>query len=118
MELHKYMHSTFPNIFGRSATLPVWPMVGVFTIAFDVVGLPTGEAGTLPGRVDVGFGASQLMMQSITNIKLAANPPDLFLRPNVDAFRVLDFLKVKEILKATQPIYDKTCRELERLLAL
>jgi NTE family protein len=91
---------------------------GVFTIAVDVVGLPTGEAGTLPGRVDVGFGASQLMMQSITNIKLVANPPDLFLRPNVDAFRVLDFLKVKEILKATQPIYDKTCRGLERLLVL
>jgi NTE family protein len=90
----------------------------VYTIAVDVVGLPMGEDGTIPGRVDVGFGASQLMMQSITNIKLEANPPDLFLRPNVDAFRVLDFLKVKEIIKATQPIYDQTRRGLERLSAL
>ncbi|MGB7286505.1 MAG: patatin-like phospholipase family protein [Salaquimonas sp.] len=86
------------------------------TVAVDVVGLPRGEQGTLPGRIDLGFGASQLLMQSITNIKLAASPPDLFLRPNVDAFRVLDFLKVKEILEATKPIYNDTKIGLEKLL--
>ena len=89
-----------------------------FKIAVDVVGLPIGEPGKIPGRMDMGFGASQLMMQSITGIKLALSPPDLFLRPNVDAFRVLDFLKVKEILKATSPVYDETRRGVEKLLAL
>jgi NTE family protein len=85
-------------------------------IAVDVVGLPQGNSDKIPGRVDSGFGASQLMMQSITNLKLAANPPDLFLRPPVNAFRVLDFLKVNEILKITSPVYDDTRRGLERLL--
>ncbi len=94
------------------------------TIAVDVVGLPRGSVkinqgkaeATIPGRIDLGFGASQLMMQAITNIKLAARPPDLFIRPNVDAFRVLDFLKVREILTATLPVYEETKRGLEKLL--
>lgn len=85
-------------------------------IAVDVVGLPRGEPGNLPGRIDLGFGASQLLMQSITGIKLKTNPPDLFLRPDVDDFRVLDFLKVREILKATEAVYDETRRGVERLM--
>lgn len=86
-------------------------------IAIDVVGLPEGKAGTLPSRIDSGFGASQLMMQSITNLKLATAPPDIFLRPNVDAFKVLDFLKVKEIIAATSQTYEDTKKAIEKLLA-
>lgn len=85
-------------------------------VAVDVVGLPMGTPGKLPARIDSAFGASQLMMQSITTLKLKSHPPDLFLRPNVDAYRVLDFLKVREILAETAPIYDETRRGLERLL--
>lgn len=85
-------------------------------VAVDVVGLPLGKPGKMPSRIDSAFGASQLMMQSITALKLKANPPDLFLRPNADAYRVLDFLKVREILAETTPVYDETRRGLERLL--
>ncbi|MCB1386832.1 MAG: patatin-like phospholipase family protein, partial [Nitratireductor sp.] len=85
-------------------------------VAVDVVGLPQGTPGKLPSRIDSAFGASQLMMQSITALKLKASPPDLFLRPRVDAYRVLDFLKVREILAETAPIYDEARRGLERLL--
>jgi len=85
-------------------------------MAVDVVGLPRGDSDKMPGRIDAGFGASQLMMQSITELKRAKNPPDLFLRPDVDRFRVLDFLKVTEILETTRPLYDETRRGLEKLL--
>jgi len=85
-------------------------------VAVDVVGLPNGETGSMPGRIDAGFGASQLMMQSITNLKLAINPPDLFIRPKVDDFRVLDFLKVSEIIEATKGTYEETKRGLDKLL--
>lgn len=85
-------------------------------IAVDVVGLPRGEPGRLPKRFDAGFGASQLMMQTITSMKLKTHPPDLFLRPPVDDIRVLDFLRVKEIIKSTRSVYDDTCRGLEKLL--
>ena len=85
-------------------------------VAVDVVGLPMGAPGKLPSRIDSAFGASQLMMQSITALKLKSHPPDLFLRPKVDAYRVLDFLKAREILTETASIYDETRRGLERLL--
>ena len=86
-------------------------------VAVDVVGLPTGEPGTLPGRVDAAFGASQLMMQAVTSLKLHENPPQLFLRPPVDHYRVLDFLKVNEILADTAPVYEEAKRGLERILS-
>jgi len=86
-------------------------------VAVDVVGLPKGEPGTIPGRVDAAFGASQLMMQAVTTLKLHENPPELFLRPPVDHYRVLDFLKVKEILEETADVYEETKRGLERVFA-
>lgn len=85
-------------------------------VAIDVVGLPKGKQGELPNRIDVGFGASQLLMQSINNLKLAADPPDLFLRPAVDDFKVLDFLKTRQILKATKSLEEETMRKLEKIL--
>ena len=86
-------------------------------VAVDVVGLPVGKPGALPSRVDSGFGASQLMMQSITSLKIRQNPPELFLRPPVDHYRVFDFLKVNEILKVTAPVYEEAKRGLERILS-
>lgn len=72
------------------------------TLAIDVVGGPSGPANRLPTPVDALFGASQLMMQSIIAEKLRAGAPSIFLRPKVDSWRVMDFLKVKEILEQTK----------------
>lgn len=77
------------------------------TLAVDVVGGPSGPADKLPTPVDVLFGASQLMMQSIIAEKLRAGAPDIFLRPNVDSWRVMDFLKIKEILNQTKGFRDE-----------
>lgn len=85
-------------------------------VAVDVVGLPRGEPGRMPKRFDAGFGASQLMMQTITSMKLEHNPPELFLRPPVDDIRVLDFLRVKEILETTRGVHEEALRGLEKLL--
>lgn len=76
-------------------------------LAIDVVGGPSGPANQLPSPVDALFGASQLMMQSIISEKLRAGPPDIFLRPKVDSWRVMDFLKVKEILDKTKSFGDE-----------
>lgn len=84
-------------------------------VAVDVVGLPRGEQGKLPGRIDAAYGASQLMMQSITNLKLEHNPPEVFLRPPVDHYRVMDFLKVDEILEETRPVYEEAKRRIDAL---
>jgi NTE family protein len=76
-------------------------------IAVDVVGGPDGDGETMPSRIDSLFGASQLMMQSIITMKMKAHPPDILLRPEVNRFRVMDFLKAQEVLAATAGVKDQ-----------
>ncbi|MDP3895194.1 MAG: patatin-like phospholipase family protein, partial [Mesorhizobium sp.] len=84
------------------------------TIAIDVVGGPTGGAGDKPpSAVDLMFGASQLMMQSIVEMKLARRRPEIFLRPPVSRFRVLDFLKVDAVMTETAAIKDELKRAID-----
>ncbi|WP_377293103.1 patatin-like phospholipase family protein [Rhizobium sp. SG2393] len=82
-------------------------------IAVDVVGGPDGDGETMPTRIDSLFGATQLLMQSIIAMKLKAGAPDILLRPDVNRFRVLDFLRAADVLAATESIRD----ELKRALA-
>lgn len=82
-------------------------------IGVDVVGGPEGEPNQSPNRIDSLFGASQLMMQSNIALKLKLGAPDIFLRPNVNAFRVLDFLKARQVIEATEGIKDVLKRELD-----
>ena len=82
-------------------------------IGVDVVGGPEGEPSQSPNRMDSLFGASQLMMQSNIALKLKLGAPDIFLRPNVNAFRVLDFLKARQVIEATESIKDVLKRDLD-----
>jgi len=76
-------------------------------IGIDVVGGPTGETDRVPNRMDSLFGANQLMMHSLINMKLKMDPPDVFLRPDVNRFKVMDFLKTEEILAESVGIRDE-----------
>jgi NTE family protein len=76
-------------------------------IGIDVVGRPAGEENQMPSRVDSLFGASQLMMHSIIAMKLKSEKPDIFLRPDVGRFKVLDFLKAGEILESCADLKDE-----------
>ncbi|PWW01607.1 NTE family protein [Hoeflea marina] len=86
-------------------------------IGIDVVGLPSGEPGSMPSTMDLMFGASQLMMQSIIDMKRKAHPPHIFLRPEVHQYRVMDFLKVKEILAGSAGIREQLKRDLDAAFA-
>ncbi len=70
-------------------------------LAIDVVGSPQGGPGDIPSRMETLFGASQLMMQTTTSMKLVIRPPEILLRPNVNEYRVHDFYKAKKILETT-----------------
>lgn len=87
-------------------------------IGIDVVGLPAGSLGEKLTTVDLMFGASQLMMQSIIEMRRKAAPPDIFLRPEVHQFRVLDFLKAREIIDASAGIGDQLKRDLDAAFAI
>ena len=85
-------------------------------LAVDVVGIPVDKGSEIPSRISAGFGASQLLMQSITNLKLEHHRPDIFIRPEVSEFRVLDFLKADQILERTKGTRQEVRTKLERIL--
>ena len=87
-----------------------------YVIAIDVVGSPDGDPDTLPGTIDRLFGASQLMMQTIISMKLKNDHPAILLRPSVNGFKVLDFLKAQKILDATASVRDELRRAIEAVL--
>ncbi len=82
-------------------------------IAIDVAGTPTGSGIRMPNSIDLVFGTSQLMMQSITNNMLAHKRPAIFLRPKVSGFRVLDFFKIDMILSECASIRSELKRGIE-----
>jgi len=86
-------------------------------IGIDVVGAPQGDPSKPPTTIDSLYGVSQLMMQSILQLKLMAGPPDVFIRPPVSRFRVLDFLKAQQILDATATVRDEFRLKLEAAIA-
>jgi NTE family protein len=89
------------------------------TIAVDVVGAPfQPQDGMRPTAIDLMFGATQLMMQSIITSKLAQSGPDILLRPQVSRFRVLDFLKIDAVMSETAPVKDELKRALDAAFAL
>lgn len=82
-------------------------------IAIDVVGTPIENGGVRPTSIDMLFGATQIMMESIVALKLQRMRPDILLRPPVSQFRVLDFLKVEQVMADTASIKDELKRAIE-----
>lgn len=81
-------------------------------VAIDVIGAPEGDGSLVPNRIDSLFGASQLMMQSHVALKMKLCQPDIYLRPDVNGFRVLDFFKARQILEAADRLKEPLKRDL------
>ncbi|MER9305896.1 patatin-like phospholipase family protein [Mesorhizobium sp. M0293] len=85
-------------------------------IGVDVVGAPEELDRKHPTSVDLIFGATQLMMQSIIANKLKQCRPDILVRPAVSKYRVLDFLKIDALMNETADIKDELKRQVEKVL--
>lgn len=83
-------------------------------IGVDVVGTPQEVEGRKPTSIDLMFGSTQLLMQSIIAHKVEQCPPDVLLRPPVSKFRVLDFLKIDSLMTETACVKDDLKRQIER----
>jgi NTE family protein len=57
------------------------------------------------------------MGSAIVAAKLALNPPDIVIRPNVGIFRTLDFYQATAILRAANAVKAEIKEQLERWLA-
>ncbi len=86
-------------------------------IALDVVGAPVASGRSKPNSIDLMFGATQLLMQSIIAGKLEHTQPDILIRPPVSRFRVLDFMKVDAVLAETASVRDELKRAIEGAVA-
>ncbi len=85
-------------------------------IAVDVVGYPTKATQKGPDAIDLLFGTSQIMMQSIIAHNLTLCPPQILLRPPVCDFRVLDFLKMDQVMAATESVRDELKRAIDAVV--
>jgi NTE family protein len=86
-------------------------------VAVDVVAGPEPhQFGGEPSNGDILFGTAQLMLQAVLREKLKTSRPDVLLRPDINAFKVLDFMRAVAILEAADAIKDTVKREVERAL--
>jgi NTE family protein len=83
------------------------------TVAIDVTGDTRRRPGTrIPTTVEAWVGATQILFHSITREKLKSVAPDILIRPRVGGYSTLDFLKIEEILKASEPAKEELKRRL------
>ncbi|MDD7911323.1 patatin-like phospholipase family protein [Pseudovibrio exalbescens] len=86
-------------------------------VAVDVVGRPIRrEDRSMPKGTESMFGAMQILMQSITLGKLQVRHPDILVRPDIERFQVMDFLKSDEILSASAPVREDVKRKLDHVI--
>jgi NTE family protein len=86
------------------------------TAAVDVTGGPK-KGRKVPSYIDAIIGSTQITMRAIMNEKLARTKPDIFVRPNMGQFGVLDFHRYQEICAASVEARDEFKRACEAMLA-
>jgi len=82
-------------------------------VAVDVTFGGRRREARRPAPFQSMFGAAQIMQGAVTAQKLKLRSPDILVRPGVEQFGVLDFLRVSQILRAAESAKD----ELKRLLS-
>ena len=87
------------------------------TVAIDVTGTDRKRTpGKLPNSFEVSIGGAQITLASIVKEKLKQGGPDVLIRPAVNQFAAMDFLKTHEILEASEPAKDELKRKLTTAL--
>ena len=87
-------------------------------IAIDINSGSAAERGTVPGYFSTIFGSIQVMQQAIVEQELGSCPPDIYIKPDLSAFRTLHFYKADEIYRRAQPAKQELKRRLEERLAV
>jgi NTE family protein len=88
------------------------------TVAVDVLGQRTPEYDDAPGYFVTTFNSFQIMQASIINEKLKANPPQIYIKPQLTGIRMLEFNKADEIYKQARPAREELHRQLTKRLEL
>jgi NTE family protein len=87
-----------------------------FVVAVDISGPPADERRDIPNPWECLLATFLVMGSAIIAEKIKHGPPDLVVRPNVGAFRALDFLQASAILRASEPVKAELKEKLAALL--
>jgi NTE family protein len=88
-------------------------------VAVDVTFGGRMRVSRMPTPFGAMFGTAQIMQGAITAQKIKIRPPDILLRPSVEHFSVLDFLRAGQILRAAEDAKEDLKRALSaRIVAL
>jgi len=86
-------------------------------VAIDISGEPTEDRRDIPNPWECLITTVLVMGNAITAEKVKHSAPDLIVRPNVGAFRTLDFLQASAILRAAEPAKAELKEKLKTLLS-
>lgn len=86
------------------------------TIAIDVMGNKTESADLVPSLTESIFNSFSIMQKSILHQKIARNPPDIYIAPDIVDIQMLEFYKAEDVFRQARPAADALRRELETLL--
>jgi NTE family protein len=82
-------------------------------VAIDVTGRPKHSERVHPSNMELAIGSMLIMFNQLAELRRAAAPPDIYIKPNIEGFGTGDFFKVHELLAAAEPSKDKLKRALE-----
>lgn len=87
------------------------------TAAIDVTAGPK-HSDKVPSYIDTIVGATQIAMRATVNEKLRRKTPNIFVRPDMGQFGVLEFYKYEEICAASMSARDEFKRACEAALSV
>ena len=85
-------------------------------IAVDVSGTVRPKDDLLPSFSETVFNTFQIAEETIVKQKVKAQPPSIYVRPEIQDVKVLEFHKVDQILEQSKPASDRLREELDALL--
>ncbi len=86
---------------------------GDVSLAIDVTGGRESEVRETPQTSELLYASIQIMQSAMIRDKLARHPVDILIEPDVADYRVLDFLKAKDILERNADLKEKVKREVD-----
>ena len=86
------------------------------TVAIDMAGRRSARRSRIPNAFDAVFNTFQIMQGSIMSEKVARDPPDILIRPDIADVLMFDLFKARRINHATEPAKAALRRALKRVL--
>jgi NTE family protein len=83
-------------------------------VAIDVLGERTPRTGNSPGYFETTFNTFQIMQAAVLREKMRCQAPDIYIKPEIENIRVLEFYKVDEIYQQSASARDRLYRKLRK----